>query len=192
MPATRSYIPIEAAPEVPDRRESAVLILLVVSGTQGNPMIEIPLIERTDDGGPHARQIALPGGARDATDATLIETAIRESYEEIGIDPGTVHPIGLLSPLFIEVSSFVITPVVAVTSSEGDPFWNRLVPQESEVARILRVPLNSLADTRAEREVDVRGSRLPVPSYAIHGEIIWGATAMILSEFLELLPGIIR
>jgi N-acetyl-anhydromuramyl-L-alanine amidase AmpD len=95
-----------------------------------------------------------------------------------------IDVVGLLTPLYIDVSSFLITPVVA-TVAPGQPFpWNRLAAQASEVARIIPVPPCDLAETRAVRELDVRGTVMTVPTYLYKGDVIWGATAMITAELL--------
>src|SRR6056297_1007642 len=90
-------------------REAAVLIL--ISPPEEAP--RIPLIIRADDGGAHSGQIAMPGGCREDGEAFPVETALREAQEEICLDPGLVKILGLLTPLFIPVSNFEVTPVVA-------------------------------------------------------------------------------
>jgi len=182
MPRGRRYIPPDVS-ALPDTgyRDSAVLLFLV----PGAPCLT-PMIRRTRDGGPHSGQIAFPGGAAEPTDRDVVETAVREAAEEIGLSPEIVDPLGVLSPLVIDVSRYVITPVVA-TPVVGTVFrWRDLVPQESEVDEILRVPLRTLHTTRTTRDVRARGEDFRVPTYLHDDEAIWGASAMILAELFAL------
>lgn len=173
---------------VPDRapenaREGAVLIALLPT-TDG---FALPLIERSDDGGPHARQIALPGGAREPEDTFPVGTALREAEEEIGLAGEGLTVIGTLTPLYIAVSNFVISPLIACGSGLDPSIWEDLRPDHREVRRILGVDPLTLEATRAHREVVTRGARYTVPSYEFRGEVIWGATAIILAELCALL-----
>ena len=174
------YVPI---PEE-DARSGAVLILLV-PGEE----LTVPLIQRSDDGGPHAGQIALPGGASEQFDQDIQATALREASEEIGLNPEFCTVTGTLTPLFIDVSGFLVTPVVALANAAIPPF----TPNPLEVQRIIPTGLSTLARTRAERTVTVynpgahRQEHLVVPSYLAAGQVLWGATAMILSELLEVI-----
>jgi 8-oxo-dGTP pyrophosphatase MutT (NUDIX family) len=182
LPPGRRYTPprTDALPDA-RYRHSAVLVFLV----PGDPCLT-PMIRRTKDGGPHSGQIAFPGGAAEPGDHDAVETATREAEEEIGLSPGIVEPLGTLSPLVIDVSRYVITPVVA-TSAEGAVFrWSDLAPQESEVDEILRVPLRTLHTTRTTRGVRARGEVFQVPTYLHDSEAIWGASAMILAELFAL------
>lgn len=171
----------------PDARSGAVLIALVPQGDT----VALPLIQRTDDGGPHARQISLPGGAAEPGDGAAEETALREAREEIGLPEDSLEVLGALSELYIEVSNFHITPVVAWYHGP-DPeteLWPRLSPQPEEVERIIRATIEELHQSLGDRHVHGRGYRLVVPSYLAEGEIVWGATGMILAEFLSVFQG---
>ncbi|MEX2444174.1 MAG: CoA pyrophosphatase [Alkalispirochaeta sp.] len=170
-------------------RRGAVLITLVPSEED----TEIPLIQRTDDGGPHALQISLPGGAAEPVDRTAVDTALREAQEEIGLESQAVTVLGMLSELYIDVSDFLITPVVAWYDG-GDPertLWPRLRRRPREVRRIVRGSLGELDATLAHRRVYARGRELIAPSFLAEEEIVWGATAMILGELLHVVrpPG---
>ena len=163
---------------VPDRaRQSGVLILLYPEEAD----IKLVLIERSVDGGVHSGQVALPGGKKEDSDVTIIDTALREAAEEVALNAHEVTVLGRLSSLYIPVSNFEVNPVVAAA---GDV--PKLIPSEYEVARILRF---SLADVFARKEmVHVTASGMPL--LKIHtiaymfeeDKYIWGATAMILSE----------
>ncbi len=177
----------EAIPH--DARESGVLLLLQeVSAGESNapePGHNLIFIERTEDRSVHSRQIAFPGGRREIGDASLMETALREAEEEIGIDPDGVKIVGALTPLYIPVSNFMVYPFVGIAGGNAP-----LTPQPSEVARIIPVPVSYLfsAGTRIQTIVapeSAKGETFEVPAYQLPagGPLVWGATAMILSEF---------
>jgi len=163
----------EVAP--PDAKRGAVLMLLL-DHTDGP---ELPLIVRTDDGGTHAGQIGLPGGGYETGDSFPAGTALREAEEEIACASEEVEVIGPLTPLYISVSNYHITPVAGVY--RGDPEVFR--PNPEEVVRIIRAPVPTLMKGRAYRTVDARGTPMHVPVYALDDIEVWGATAMMLSEF---------
>lgn len=131
----------------------------------------------------HSGQVSLPGGAREPGE-TIEQAAVREAAEEIGVDPGSLRLVGGLTPLHIPVSGFTLHPVVAVSYARPD-----FLGAASEVARIIEVPLDSLTNgrslrcTRAVRD----GVEFDMPYFDLDGEVVWGATAMVLSEFLWVL-----
>ena len=128
----------------------------------------------------HAGQVSLPGGAVEPGEA-LDAAALREAHEEIGLDPGQVQVVGPLTPLHIPVSGFTLHPIVGLSGARPV-----LRPADGEVERILEAPLADLVDpSRLRRSRRVReGTEYDVPSFDIQGERVWGATAMILAEFL--------
>ncbi|WP_118950972.1 NUDIX hydrolase [Taibaiella helva] len=157
-------------------RKSGVLLLLYPDGSD----LRLVLIERSADGGVHSGQIALPGGRKEDTDATIIDTALREAAEEVALNANKVTVMGQLSCLYIPVSNFEVTPVLAFMEEEP-----KLIASEAEVARILRLPLSSLFSRK--EMVDVKASGLNIVIHTIaymmdDVQFIWGATAMILSE----------
>jgi 8-oxo-dGTP pyrophosphatase MutT (NUDIX family) len=160
-------------------RPSAVLVPIVFRG--GGP--SLILIERAP-GGFHGGQIAFPGGAEEEGDGGPVGTALREAREEIGLHPGSVDVLGLLSPLTVIVSRFLIQPVVGLVAER--PVFE---PSPDEVAGIIEVPLAELAGpgNKREREIDVRGESRTVPCYQFGKTVVWGVTAMMLSELEELL-----
>jgi 8-oxo-dGTP pyrophosphatase MutT (NUDIX family) len=161
--------------------EGAVLILLFVNEEE----IFFPLIERTAYDGVHSAQISLPGGKRDLSDATLEDTALRECFEEVGIDKD-IEILGRLTNLYIPVSKFLVQPVVAACYLK-DPVF---VPHTREVQKVIRMPLSQLINGNCEAIGTVtygNGLSLKCPYYLVQEKQVWGATAMILSELREVL-----
>ncbi len=158
--------------------QSGVILLLFPEGDGfGTVVIQRPTTMKN-----HAGQIALPGGKMEKHDRTIIATALRETEEEIGIAASEIRILGQLSPVYVQVSNFIIHPVVAYY--EGHPAINI---DPSEVADFYKIDLNDLLtpDNLVVHNVETLYGLLAVPGYSINGLFIWGATAMILSEFLE-------
>lgn len=176
-PEAIASIPVEKC------RHGAVLILLVPS-SEG---IEIPFIERSIDNGPHSGQIALPGGAREPGDDSPIATALREAREEIGLDTTHCRILGALTPLHIDVSGYLVTPVVAWWNrySNMDPIAYRLNPRE--VNQVIPVKLSALSCRIRTETLIVRGYTVETPVYRVGKTRIWGATAMIMAELLHIM-----
>jgi 8-oxo-dGTP pyrophosphatase MutT (NUDIX family) len=160
-------------------RDAAGLVLIFPLA--GRPQIVLTL--RSGTLGRHSGQISLPGGVVEAGE-TFEQAALREAHEEVGLRVADAHVIGLLTPLDIPVSGFRLHPVVAATAARP-----ALRPADGEVERILEIPLDALCDRTClvskERERD--GRRLLVPAFQIGHHEIWGATAMVLAEFVTLL-----
>lgn len=157
-------------------KESAVLILLY----KFKDRLCFPLILRPEYDGVHSRQIGLPGGQKEKQDKDLIATAIRETNEEIGAKVNQIKVLGALTEIYIPPSNFLVKPVVAFY----EPF-NEFNPDETEVSRILTSSLNELIDLTIEkREIYIRHqkNKTKISCFIIDEEIVWGATAMILSE----------
>lgn len=163
----------------PDTRTAAAL-LLVYPGDSGPAM---PLTVRASGLARHAGQISLPGGASDPGE-TLADTALREASEEIGIDPGAVRVLGELTPVHVLVSGFTLHPVVGVTHER--PVF---IAATGEVDEVLEVSLDDLRDaSRIRRGTRVReGVAVEYPYFDLLGRQVWGATAMILGEFICLI-----
>jgi len=153
-------------------RKSAVLILLFVR--EGR--LKTIMIERTDVG-VHAGQVSFPGGKAEQTDADSIDTALRETVEEIGVAVSRSDVVGELPPVKVPVSKFEIFPEVAFVEGVGD-----FVRSESEVKRVLEVDLEDLRSSFSTRSVTVAGKQYDVPSYVCGSSVVWGASAMILVE----------
>lgn len=157
--------------------KSAVLILFY---PDEHNHIKFPLIQRPVYNGAHSAQVSFPGGKKEPQDGSLVETALREAHEEIGIDPEKIEIIGTLSDLFIWVSNFLVTPVVGITD-----YKPHFVKEESEVESIIEADLYDIINPakRKEGTLIVREKyKIETPYYDIDNRIVWGATAMMLSE----------
>ena len=158
---------------------AGVLIPLLKRGNG----IELLFTRRTDTVLTHKGQISFPGGQREETDVETIETALRESYEEIGLEPSRVMVLGELDDVFTAVSNFVITPVVGLVEGGIDDL--RLAPDE--VKSVLTVPVTQVLDTRVHttetRSVGAQEYRIHY--YTVGDDVIWGATGRIVYQFLK-------
>jgi 8-oxo-dGTP pyrophosphatase MutT (NUDIX family) len=149
----------------------------------------VVLTKRTNRVEHHKGEISFPGGARDPEDADLVATALRESHEEIGLHPKHVEVLGRLDD-FVTVSRFHVTPWVGLIDPDASPYpWR---PQEREVAEVLEVPLPHLLDP-ANLVLDRRqlpdGRLTTTESFQWGKHLVWGATARILRNFLEVALG---
>jgi len=156
-------------------KPGSVLILLY----EENGQIRFPLIKRPEYLGTHSGQVSLPGGKADPNE-TPIDTALREGEEEVGVDRLAVKVLGRLSDFFVIPSNFMVTPVVGVVRN---PVFT---PDPYEVSKILYGSLDDLLRQDAIREKQILAAgqyHLIAPHFEIEGEIVWGATAMMLNEF---------
>jgi 8-oxo-dGTP pyrophosphatase MutT (NUDIX family) len=168
-----------------DCREAGVLLLLYPHTSNGRAAeLHLALTRRTEYPGVHSGQISLPGGRREGRESRRA-AALREAMEEVGVRPDRLELIGQLSPLYTPPSNFCIYPYVAFSNNRPD---FQLEPQE--VAELLEAPLSLLMSPAIRREeiwhFEKYGPRR-VPFFDIDGHKVWGATAMILGEFLALL-----
>jgi 8-oxo-dGTP pyrophosphatase MutT (NUDIX family) len=158
-----------------DARDAAVLIP-VVGGERPSVIFTV----RTDTLPSHKGQISFPGGSIDPDDASPTAAALREAHEEIGLEPDSVEILGSLDTFNTFVSGYMVTPVVGWI--DGQP---ELKPNEGEVARILQIPLDELAEEiRAEPGFNHAGRTFPTEAWIWEGEVIWGVTARIVRAFL--------
>jgi 8-oxo-dGTP pyrophosphatase MutT (NUDIX family) len=165
-----------------DTRAAAALLLLYPCD---DGRVAVPLTVRASGLARHAGQISLPGGAADEGE-TLAETALREASEEIGVDPSSVRVLGALTPVHVIVSGFTLHPIVGVTDVR--PVF-QAAPEE--VDEILEVSLDDLRDaSRIRVGTRIReGTAVEYPYFDLLGHQVWGATAMVLGEFVCLMPG---
>lgn len=162
-------------------RRGSVLILLY----EENDTIFIPLIQRNDYDGVHSGQISLPGGKFEPGDLELQNTALRETEEEIGLSRNSVKVIGKLTELYIPPSNFLVFPYMG-TLQHAPVF----IPDPKEVKSVIPFRLESLMDEKIIREKTIQlrnGMQIRTPYFDVEGQTVWGATAMILSEFKSLL-----
>jgi 8-oxo-dGTP pyrophosphatase MutT (NUDIX family) len=193
LPSALAHDPLRAIPVGPiipkfktdsQPKLGSVLILLY----QEHGEIKFPLIKRPDYPGAHGGQISLPGGKKEPGEDS-IQTALREAHEEIGVDSQRVTILGRLSEFHVIPSNFMITPVVA-SMTEIPTF----IPDSYEVERIINGKISDLVrdDAVITKEILAAGKyKMRAPHFEIEGEVVWGATAMMLNEFRLLLKEII-
>ncbi len=146
--------------------------------------VRLLLMQRTDAGDVHSNQVSFPGGKAEPDDAHLMATAIRETEEEVGVKLHETQVLGALSPLYIPPSRFLVHPFVAVLPEV--PSFNT---SEHEVKQILTPELSLfLNPDNIGKDVfgSARGYAVEAPYYHIEGLKIWGATAMMIAELVEL------
>jgi 8-oxo-dGTP pyrophosphatase MutT (NUDIX family) len=164
-------------------RQASVLALLY-------PKLEewhIVLIERTsrNPNDQHKGQISFPGGSHDASDPDFKFTALREAEEEVGVDPNDIQILGELTDLYIPVSNFNVNPFVGFME-----YTPSFIPQESEVASILEVPFQRFISPNIRQKTNInitpQITLKEVPYFNIDNKVLWGATAMMMSELIDI------
>ena len=161
-------------------KQGAVLILFYPS----NDKVMFPLIQRPQYNGVHSGQVALPGGKQDDIDHSLVQTALREANEEIGIDHGKVKVLGTLTELYVQASNINVLPVIGYTKEKLS-----FRPDRHEVEEVMPTNLYDLLDSKKHRVSDIKVRQeisLRAPFFDLHEKVVWGATAMILSELVEI------
>jgi len=181
----RAFRPVTIHPP-----ENAALAGVLALFFPKNDEWQLALIERvvTHAADRHSGQISFPGGRYEAGDGILMNTALREAHEEVGVPPNVVNMLGPLTELYIPVSNFLVHPFVGWM--DHAPVFQ---PQWSEVQSVLEVPFRVLEDPKTLQTTDLH---LPnnltlkeVPYFNLFDKVVWGATAMILSELLEVASG---
>jgi len=162
--------------------QAAVLILLYLVDNE----IYFFLTKRTDELKHHKGQISLPGGTQEGNEK-LIDTALRETQEEIGINKTSISIIGTITPLFVPVTGFMIYPFIGYSLNKLDPKVDPV-----EVAAIFSVNISDLLnkENRTIEQRNIRGYDVQVPYFKLNDYKVWGATSMILSEFRDLIKSI--
>jgi 8-oxo-dGTP pyrophosphatase MutT (NUDIX family) len=176
---------VPAAREALANKSNAAAVLIPMFERRGE--LHIVYIRRSDHVASHRGQVAFPGGRVDPVDATLLDAALREAHEEVGIPPSIVQVIGALPTMQTTTSGIVVAPFVGVIPSDAP-----LRPQLSEVAQIFDVPLTALRDPHFRGDYEwktegpaARSSKFPAILYG--GQTIWGLTLRITLNLLELL-----
>ena len=189
LPGPAAHEPLRATPtclikpkfdhQLPPKPGSVLILLYPDDGS-----IKFPLTKRPDYLGAHGGQVSLPGGKSEQGE-NAIQTALREGEEEIGVKSIEMKVVGTLSNFFVIPSNFMVTPVIAY--SEAKPLF---VPQETEVERILECNLLDLLRPEAIQTKEIVAAKMyPMlaPHFLIDGEVVWGATAMMLNELRTLI-----
>jgi 8-oxo-dGTP pyrophosphatase MutT (NUDIX family) len=168
-----------------EKRDAAVSIIINVFSDESAG--EIIFIKRQAYNGPHSDQVSFPGGKPERNDNNLMETAIRECFEEIGLKLKIEKLVGILTPLYISVSKYMVYPYIFIYAQLPD-----FRTDPAEVSYLIRFPVRELLDEKLKQKttLEIRDQKFQVPYYAIKNEIVWGATAMILAEFIEILKRI--
>jgi 8-oxo-dGTP pyrophosphatase MutT (NUDIX family) len=168
----------------PPARPAATLLALY-PGEDGE--LVAPLTIRRSELRAHAGEVSLPGGAIDAGDASAEAAALREAWEEVGLDPSVVRVLGRLDPVWIPVSNFELEPFVGAVSRRPT-----LVPHDAEVAAIVELPVRALFDPAvlADEEFDARGITVRAGAYRHGAIVVWGATAITLGMFAHVLAAV--
>ncbi|MBX2845630.1 MAG: CoA pyrophosphatase [Saprospiraceae bacterium] len=161
-------------------RQSGVSVLLYPDAEQNTRIV---YIKRKVFNGPHSGQIGFPGGKFEEADVNVIQTALRETKEEIGVDIDSNRILGRLTSLKIPITQFQVFPILAYTSESPD-----FTKEEAEVEEILEVALQDLLDhpPLTTKFQGSSGVLFDAPYFALGNEKLWGATAMITAEFLAL------
>lgn len=175
--------PVEPAEDNTNPKPSAVLLIVYYEANEAH----LVMIKRAEYNGVHSGQIAFPGGKKENQDKNLLKTALRETNEEIGVKERQIHIIGKLSPLYIPVSNMCVHPWLGLCNEK--PIF---VKQDKEVQEVISIPIRRLLQKETQSISIFQGENFEVkaPCYQINGNRIWGASAMILSEFLHLMKGV--
>ena len=171
----------KACIQAPRYRRAAVLIPLF----KKNGEYHILFTRRTDKVEHHKGQISFPGGRQDKKDKDLLATALREAREEMGIEEKDVHILGELDDICTATTGFCVSPFVALI-----PYPYPYKVNRQEIEEVIEVPLSGLLDDRRFRQelYEKDGQPIPVYFYQHQDHTIWGATAKILKQLLDLLP----
>jgi 8-oxo-dGTP pyrophosphatase MutT (NUDIX family) len=173
----RAALPDTPGVVAPTGETLSAVLLPVINGSEPS----VVFTKRTDSLPRHAGEISFPGGLQHDEDADLLETALRESEEELGLTRDAVEVLGTLEPLHTFTSGMLIMPFVGWLRERP-----RFTPNEAEIAEVLEVPVSKLVEVEDEVELVQDEARYFTFVYDVDGHNIWGATARILHEFLEI------
>ncbi len=178
VPPNRPFTDLEKAHRNPATRKAAVMALV----HPVNDISHLALIRRNEYPGVHSGQVSFPGGKVEAADKNLVETATRETREEVGVNPEEYQVYSELTEVFIPPSQFLVQPYVGMSRSEL-----HFEKDDREVVKVIHAPLSVFAAEGAlqNHKMDLGGLKMNIPAYEYEGNIIWGATAMMISELME-------
>jgi len=187
LPGKKAHL--EAAPyrridfsekEISNAKKSAVLVLFYLKKKE----IYTVLIQRSTYNGKHSGQISFPGGKVEKFDTSIYNTALREAYEEIGVNKNSIEIIGQLSDVFIPVSNFHVVPVLGVT-----PLEPQFILEPREVENVVELGINELLSLElAEHKIMLNNNTtIKAPTFQFQNKIVWGATALMLNELKYLI-----
>jgi 8-oxo-dGTP pyrophosphatase MutT (NUDIX family) len=171
-------LPTELAAAIEVRASVQAAVLVPLHMKRG--VLHAVFTQRHHDLPRHAGEISFPGGRRDAEDADLMATALRETHEEVGLPAESVELIGALEPIPTIVSGYAIHPFVGIIPSNF-----RWTPSDGEVAAVIDLPLPAVAAGYQRRRLVRRGAAIRTDTYVVDGHMIWGATARIVSDLLD-------
>ncbi len=193
LPGPVAHEPLRAIPtgiikprfdhSAPPKPGGVMILLYEDEGT-----LKFPLTKRPDYLGTHGGQISLPGGKAEAGES-LIDTALREAEEEIGVTRANIEVIGTLTEFFVIPSNFIVTPVVGYLRNRA-----KFHPDPKEVVKIIHGSVNDLILPDAIKTKEILAAKMytvMAPHFEIEGEVVWGATAMILNEFRFVLQNLV-
>lgn len=166
-------------------KKAAVMMLFYPKASQTH----LVLIVRNSYPGVHSSQIAFPGGKVESYDLTMADTALRETEEEIGVDKSSIEIIKEFTEIYIPPSNFLVSPFLGICTSEPS-----FVLQEDEVAGIIELPLSFFLDDKnvVMRKLSTSyAESIDVPAFLVKEHVVWGATAMMMSELKETLKKVL-
>lgn len=166
-------------------KKSAVMMLFYPK----NSIAHLILIKRNAYPGIHSSQISFPGGKVEPEDIDLAATAVRETFEEIGVNPNDIDVVMPFTQIYIPPSNFLVAPFLGITHNE--PIF---IPNPEEVDALIHLPLDVFLDESIVIDTEMETSysqRVMVPAFKVEEHIVWGATAMILSELKETIKSVL-
>lgn len=185
MMSYRRETPDMARQMNPPARQSAVMMLLFPKENQWHTVFML----RPSNQGVHSGQLSFPGGKLEEQDANLLDTAIRETFEEVGVQIAADHVVGRLSELYIPPSHFIVQPYVAVLEEEPE-----FIPQSDEVVQLITYPIELFLRENLVKSKDIfipkYQTTINAPYFDIDGHVLWGATAMMVQEFRMMVGGV--
>lgn len=177
-------VPLEHAHELELRSATSAAVLVPLYERDGQHYTVFT--RRREDMRRHAGEISFPGGRRDPQDATLLDTALREAHEEIGLDPAAVTPLGALQPTLTIVTGYAVHPFVGLIEPVP-PAW---AISANEVAEVIELPLHAVRDGYTRKRLVRRGLPIRTDAYIVGQHMIWGATARVLTDLFDRLAEI--